>query len=79
MTQKEQNIIIGMIGDLTAWEAKAREWRGELTAILQKEGSPRRKPVKRPTLVEDMLKRHARKMARERKQFSLDAAKRREI
>jgi len=46
MTQKEQNIIIGMIEELTVWEARAREWRGELTAILQKEEAPRRKRAK---------------------------------
>jgi hypothetical protein len=73
MTQKEQSIIIGIIEDLTVWEARAREWRGELTAILQTEGKPpRRRSAKQSAedkIREGIIRRYANRMARQAKQF----------
>jgi len=73
VTQKEQNIIIGMIEELTVWEARAREWRGELTAILQTEGKPPRRcsanEITEETFLANMRRRYANRMARQAKQF----------
>jgi hypothetical protein len=71
MTQKEQNIIVDMIEELTVWEARMRERRGELIEILKKEKAPRPKR-KREELIDveaEILGRHARKMANQRKHF----------
>ena len=67
MTQKDQNNILGMVEELTVWENRVAQWKGELIDILSKENAPKKRQTNKD-LIQDtydsFLKRAARKEAR---------------
>lgn len=63
MTQKDQNMVIEMIEELTVWENRICGWRAELKKLLIKEAARRKQNPDRAK--EFFIKRGVRKQLRQ--------------